>query len=536
MSKKAKPSHILNSLSHGPTIERYRSLHDTSLPYRHVVLDPFCSNSQLEAIKEELKTSMTATLKETDLYKVYQSSDLSVSDVSSMPHFSKLRNTLYSKNFTSFIEQITGCEPLTDKIDCSANVYTQGCHLLCHDDVIGTRCIAYILYLTEGDDDNAWTEQDGGALELYPLKDGNKFIAAFDPTTTILPKFNTMALFTVQPGVSFHSVQEVYSDKPRLSISGWFHFEPKANESYDKSIYNRDQILPYRTIDPSVFQVNAVPKNKRDKKLNGVLTPADINYLQQFINPVYLDPRNIKQMNEQFLNNSFVQLNDFLNDSRQASIAQFTVNNEKESKKRRTSNTQSVPDRSIGINEFWSPVGPPDVRHYLQYNGEDTGDAAGESLRLIRTELMHSDAFRRYLYAITSLKINEYYDEIRRFRRGLDYTVAHLESSLVSYEELDTCLCFVNDGTEAKESEWESGDVGGYECYIKGNEDPDADATAVAEDSEDSNVVTIDPKSNSFAIVLRNKCTTDFIKFLSKLAPSGRWDIKSRYRFEGSTK
>ena len=33
-----------------------------------------------------------------------------------------------------------------------------------------------------------------------------------------------MALFTVQPGRSFHSVQEVYTaDKPRLSISGWFH-------------------------------------------------------------------------------------------------------------------------------------------------------------------------------------------------------------------------------------------------------------------------------------------------------------------------
>lgn len=33
-----------------------------------------------------------------------------------------------------------------------------------------------------------------------------------------------MALFTVQPGRSFHSVQEVYAvDKPRLSISGWYH-------------------------------------------------------------------------------------------------------------------------------------------------------------------------------------------------------------------------------------------------------------------------------------------------------------------------
>lgn len=45
-----------------------------------------------------------------------------------------------------------------------------------------------------------------------------------DPSVELLPHFNSMALFTVQPGRSFHSVQEVYTDeKPRLSISGWFH-------------------------------------------------------------------------------------------------------------------------------------------------------------------------------------------------------------------------------------------------------------------------------------------------------------------------
>ena len=45
-----------------------------------------------------------------------------------------------------------------------------------------------------------------------------------DPSVELLPHFNSMAIFTVQPGRSFHSVQEVYTDeKPRLSISGWFH-------------------------------------------------------------------------------------------------------------------------------------------------------------------------------------------------------------------------------------------------------------------------------------------------------------------------
>ncbi len=32
------------------------------------------------------------------------------------------------------------CGDLSDKIDCSCNVYAKGGHLLCHDDVIGGPC------------------------------------------------------------------------------------------------------------------------------------------------------------------------------------------------------------------------------------------------------------------------------------------------------------------------------------------------------------------------------------------------------------
>lgn len=43
-----------------------------------------------------------------------------------------------------------------------------------------------------------------------------------DALPQVLPKFNSMALFAVQPGRSYHSVQEVYADRtPRLSIQGW---------------------------------------------------------------------------------------------------------------------------------------------------------------------------------------------------------------------------------------------------------------------------------------------------------------------------
>lgn len=50
---------------------------------------------------------------------------------------------------------------------CSIHQSYEGCHLLCHDDVIGTRRVSYIIYLTDPDEE--WLKEDGGALELYPL-------------------------------------------------------------------------------------------------------------------------------------------------------------------------------------------------------------------------------------------------------------------------------------------------------------------------------------------------------------------------------
>lgn len=66
--------------------------------------------------------------------------------------------------------RVTGCGQLSSRTDCSCNVYAHGGHLLCHDDVIGTRRVSYIIYLTDPDD--AWRADDGGALELYPCVAG----------------------------------------------------------------------------------------------------------------------------------------------------------------------------------------------------------------------------------------------------------------------------------------------------------------------------------------------------------------------------
>ena len=197
----------------------------------------------LDDVLEEVKNNLKATFKESDLFRVYQSIDLGNLDPSDatltevMPALMKLRANLYSPKWRSFIEQISGVEKgsLIDKVDSAVNCHDKGCHLLCHDDVIGTRKVSYILYLT--DPKPEWKDEDGGRLELYESlveqsaidkdnceekreKGTETRVPGVFPVKTILPKFNSMAYFVVEPGVSFHSVQEVLCDRPRLSIQG----------------------------------------------------------------------------------------------------------------------------------------------------------------------------------------------------------------------------------------------------------------------------------------------------------------------------
>lgn len=148
-----------------------------------------------------------------------------------------LRDALYSQEFRKFIRAVIGCGPLSGaKQDMSVNSYMKGCHLLNHDDVIGTRRVSYILYmpLPYGQE---WKEEYGGALELYPVRlgaDGDPE-PEVAPSKAIPPSWNQFVFFEVQPGKSFHSVEEVVAGgkgQARLSISGWFHAAQEGEEDY----------------------------------------------------------------------------------------------------------------------------------------------------------------------------------------------------------------------------------------------------------------------------------------------------------------
>ena len=138
------------------TLAAARKAYAAAEPYTHGVVAPLCDDARLRAVQLEMREKLTATFKETDLFKVLQTGDLVTIDkadpsiAAQIPELLRLRAAIYSPQFRAMVQEMTGCAPLTDRIDCSANVYPRSGHLLCHDDVIGTRCISYIIYLTVG--------------------------------------------------------------------------------------------------------------------------------------------------------------------------------------------------------------------------------------------------------------------------------------------------------------------------------------------------------------------------------------------------
>eukprot|EP01038_Epipyxis_sp_PR26KG_P010541 gene10541-14163_t len=569
--KNAKSRTLHSPLRHdlfsGRSILHYQNQHDTdcSVPYKHLVLSDLCTKDSIRSIHNELISHVKTNFKETDLFKLYQSEEVAVilnSSMSSlesskkMPFLTSLRDSLYSKEFREFIQSVTKCDELIERVDCSINAYTNGCHLLCHDDVIGTRRVSFIIYLS--DPDVEWTKEDGGAIELYPLDITNSFdempptqgIPQSIPTKTILPTYNSMLIFTVQPGRSYHSVQEVFNkETPRLSISGWYHGTTPPIGS-DKASLN--QILSKGDDDRSFTLLEGNGEiSSEDNSI--VLSKKDMKFLKEWVNPLYLSNETIEDINEQFCENSSLQLKDFLKPSKVSKIIQAIIASDN---KNDVGNSKPQLNYNVGITNKWKIVGPPHKRRYLLYpddsdtviENESIEDYCGQLLDQIRKSLFRTVPFMNYLQKITSLRPTGYKDEIRRFRAGLDYTVAHY-GILTKIPRLDANLCFVNENSLLSDtinnmSQAESsittqievvqhGDVGGFECYIEAEDSADnVEAAEVYRINPSSSLLSISAGCNVLSLVMRDENIMKFIKYVSANAPGSRWDISTEYQIE----
>ena len=173
-------------------------------PFKNIELKDFFDAVKLVEVVEALILEKFIE-KESDLFKFMQTNDLASSNNKVLIEF---RAFLCSSAFISFMQNITGLKLKSGAIDIAGTLYRDSDYLLCHDDQLEDRKIAFMIYLSD------LAKNEGGSLDLLST--------SYKPIVKIVPKFNTVAFFEVSP-VSFHEVSEVLVDKQRLAIGGWFY-------------------------------------------------------------------------------------------------------------------------------------------------------------------------------------------------------------------------------------------------------------------------------------------------------------------------
>lgn len=523
--------------------ERIRASFAEGRPYPHAQIHGLFQPDFLTAVKDEIKSQTKVNFKESDLFRVYQSIDLAnlepcTTMAAELPHVMKLRELLYSQEWRTFIEKLSGLPPgtLTGQIDCACNCHAPGCHLLCHDDVIGTRKISYIIYMTEPD----WKPEEGGALELYEpqlddslrLNDTPASSSSSSPlpVARAWPVFNSMAFFVVDPGHSFHAVQEVIGNRPRLSLQGWYHAKHPP-ENIELATLQQLKARKQQQRRPNLPKANDAVDADDDEK-NENFSELDKIYLQEFIQAEYLTEASMTEIRKRFEKDSSVQLRNFL-----------------QPKWVPTMEPQKMPlvyDEayySNGVSPEWQLRGPAHKQRFLEYvpNAVKANDCQmiGSLLNHLKKQVFESEAMARYLKHLTGLGkptgISGAGGQIRRFRPGLDYTVAHY-GLLVDESVLDATICFVYEDNDEQDA-WESGDVGGFECYIEADDDEGqvgggAGANGPADEyneDDDTELLSVSASNNTLSLVYRDPGTMRFVKYVGASAPSSRYDICMEY-------
>ncbi|KAG6178318.1 hypothetical protein E4U10_008252 [Claviceps purpurea] len=435
--------------------DAYTKEYASSAPYKHAVIHELVDDTLLRSVRDEVCNNLQYTLKETDIYKIHQSGDLANIDgldpelVAKVPSLLALRDALYSETFRNYVSDITGCGPLSaKKTDMAVNVYSPGCFLLCHDDVIGSRRVSYILYLT--DPDMPWQPEWGGALRLFPVqekknKDGEvAHVPLPDPVKVIPPAWNQLSFFAVQPGESFHDVEEVYhaetqeqlkkdGGRVRVAISGWFHIPQHGEDGYiegeeEKNAQN-SSLMQLRG-NPAQFdvpQVQPVAISDPSSHQQGDFEAGDLEFLLRYISAPYLTPDVMEQIADQLEQDSTITLPDILSKAFIERLKAYIEDAE----------TKPLPEKTATIEEStaWKVAQPPHKHRFLYQLSEDVRASRDITpLTELLDTLLPSPQFRKWLQIATRCTLTSQHVMARRFRRGGDYTLATGQTEPLSLE------------------------------------------------------------------------------------------------------
>jgi prolyl 3-hydroxylase /prolyl 3,4-dihydroxylase len=267
-------------------------------------------------------------------------------------------------------------------------------------------------------------------LRLYPTNpaEDNPEIQIPTPDWSVVipPASNQIACFVVQPGRSFHDVEEVFVDgKARMAVSGWYHIPEKGEEGY---IEGRKEKLAEKSsmkLLEKNLQLHDQPKSAptpypQDEGVE--LSELDIDMLKLYINPTYLEEKSLSSMASRFSDTKNIQLLKILEEG-------FA---EKLKMQIGRLDAAELPYDGATIpvdTPSWKVSGPPYKQRflYIKPNLEATKDGMAGSdmspLDQLAHVLLPSVAFRKLLYKITGRKAVNRDIISRRFRPGLDYTL-----------------------------------------------------------------------------------------------------------------
>lgn len=384
-------------------------------PFAHTTLRSFLTDKFARELSAELRT-IEYYAKRSDLYSLSQSDELKRSK---KRRIAQLRSALYGGDMRRIIARITGAD-ITDgsaTVDMSANAYVRGDFLLCHDDRLSSRRVAFILYLVPPD----WSDVDGGHLDLLAA-DADGFPAGV--TTSLLPAFNSFTFFEVS-AASYHAVREVVADgRVRLSISGWYH---SANN-------NVSALSPSSPPTPASF---------------GVIQGFDGGALGEWISAEYLSANALTKVRARFLADSAVTLIHFVRRDVLAAI------------KAELSSAQ------------WRRCGPANYRRFGIIDDAHTAPAPSTTRDFMR--FLQSALFAGFLRGIVDMILPRVRLQCRRFGSG-DYTLANDEERDKHAESLDVNLCILSGDDDASSSKpkrttWAHEYGGGVHYIVEGERD-----------------------------------------------------------------
>ncbi|XP_051835839.1 prolyl 3-hydroxylase OGFOD1 [Antechinus flavipes] len=499
---------------------RTRFSHDAIVmdpdPFHHCVIPNFIQcQTFLEGLQKEL-LDLDFHEKCNDLYKFKQSDDLKNRDEL---HISALRKVLF-EDFRGWLSDIAKID-LDSTIDISCAKYEYTDILLCHDDELEGRRIAFILYLVP-----PWDKSLGGTLDLYNTDEH------FQPkqiVKSLIPSWNTLVFFEVSP-VSFHQVSEVLSEgKCRLSISGWFHGPPQTR--------------------PSSYFEPLLPRSLH--------IPRDSEILYEWINPVYMDIDSQAQIQEEFEERSEILLKKFFKSEKYEAICEALEKEDVE----------------------WRQKGPPNKRFYEKAEEEKLPDVLKNCMELFRSE-----AFFLLLSNFTGLKLHflvfsdaedeedeEEEEEHTKDSEEESKEISHVPSKPESYQEASghtsqqskTEASLQPEKKKAKNKSsdptctgelryWKNGhytlvhDTKNSEfaldllfyCGCKGWKTEYGGFTSYIASGEDEELLTVTPEENSLALVYRDRETLKFVKYVNHQSleqkktgqnKTGFWDFSFVY-------